>query len=321
MVIAGGDHPVSMPHPGDYAGTGSEVVAVNNLTGKWRIVRPFCVPNEVQPARPDNVVWLYDSKRDRGIMTPGYYGVDWVGGGCGEIIPAQGRGYGAFALDFASGKWTGPDDVVGIPAPPDMNWGGDRGANWGVYSKVTDELLRLRQDGGQRLEALNLATKKWRFLPLGNSAQPARTQLVIDDADPTGPKIYWLDLWQNITQPDGVKQVQNPPYYLTKMDIRTGAITRARLPSQFKGQEGLADDIYLAFDTINRLVFVPNNYDMGGAALQGLGIYHVDTGQWEWENVPSTVVGSAWGFDESVGALIGVGKRNPPYGTFLYKYK
>jgi hypothetical protein len=170
---------------------------------------------------------------------------------------------------------------------------------------------------------LNLETKKWRFLPLPDSRQPVRTQVVIDDADPAGPQIYWLDVWQDavMNAANTALTNQGKRAYLAKMAIRTGALKRVVLPAQWKGQEGLADDIYLAFDTINRVIFVPNNYDMGSSALQGLGIYHVDTGQWEWEGVPAAVVGSAWGFDESVGALVGVGKRSPPYGTFLYKYK
>jgi hypothetical protein len=321
MVIAGGDHPVSMPHPSDYDGTGSEVVGLNNTTAKFRIVRPFCVPNKVQPPRPDNVGWAYDAKRDRGLMVPGYMaGPGQPGAGCGEI-----EARGAFAIDFGATppQWIGPDDVAGVPPPSDFGWGGDRGSSYATYSKTTDELIRLRQDGGQRVEVLHLATKKWRFLPLPGSVQPARAQVVIDDASKDGPTIYWLDAWQEavMNAENTALTNQGKRAYLAKMNIRTGALTRILVPSQWKGQEGLADDIYLAFDTINRLVFVPNNYDMGGSPLRGLGIYHVDTGQWDWEDVPSAVIGSAWGFDESIGALVGVGKRSPPYGTFLYKYK
>ena len=74
------------------------------------------------------------------------------------------------------------------------------------------------------------------------------------------------------------------------------------------------------FDPGNRVLLVPNNVDMGAAPLNGLGIYHVDTGQWEWEAVPTAVTGSVWGFDEEVGAMIGIGKRVQPFAYFLYKY-
>ena len=79
---------------------------------------------------------------------------------------------------------------------------------------------------------------------------------------------------------------------------------------------------YLAFDPINRLVLYPNAPDMGATSpLSGLGIYHVDTGAWEWQSVPASVTGSVWGFDESVGTLIGIGKRVGPSAYYLYKYK
>ena len=59
---------------------------------------------------------------------------------------------------------------------------------------------------------------------------------------------------------------------------------------------------------------------MGTSPIKGLGVYHVDTGQWQWEAVPPTVLGSVWGFDEATGAMIGIGQRTPPFAYFLYKY-
>jgi hypothetical protein len=78
--------------------------------------------------------------------------------------------------------------------------------------------------------------------------------------------------------------------------------------------------MYLVFDSINRVVMIPNNLDMGGEPIAGLGIYHVDSGQWEWESVPPAVIGSAWGFDENLGVFVGIGKRSQPYAYFLWKY-
>jgi len=57
-----------------------------------------------------------------------------------------------------------------------------------------------------------------------------------------------------------------------------------------------------------------------GGPIKGLGIYHVDTGVWEWERVPASVGGSLWGFDESVGALVGMGARSAPYAYYLYQH-
>ena len=95
------------------------------------------------------------------------------------------------------------------------------------------------------------------------------------------------------------------------------------LPAQYVAPLGDAE-VYLAFDPGSRVILVPNGLDMGKTTLNGLGIYHADTGTWEWESVPAAVTGSVWGFDENVGALIGIGKRvTPPASSayFLYKYR
>jgi hypothetical protein len=102
--------------------------------------------------------------------------------------------------------------------------------------------------------------------------------------------------------------------------LADGSVTTSPLPTSYVAPPG-DHEVYLAFDPINRVLFVPNNPDMGQSPLIGLGIYHVDSGQWEWEAVPPAVFGSVWGFDENTGALIGIGKRVQPSAYFLYKYK
>ena len=138
MVIGGGDRPVGGGlKPYGNTGTGSEIIGLDVFNDKWTTIREFCVPGEVQPARPDNVVWAFDAKRNRGIMTPGYY----VGSGPGFSINPSGcgaiEGIGGYALDFATRKWIGPDAVAGLPVPP-SGWGGDNNSSFGVYDPVTD---------------------------------------------------------------------------------------------------------------------------------------------------------------------------------------
>ena len=310
MVISGGDRPVSMPHPGYYDATGSEIVSLNVSANTWKILRPFCVPGEPQPNRPDSVTWVYDSKRDRGLMAPGYYFM--MGSGCGAI-----EGWGGYAFDFATKKYIGPNEVAGLPQPPagggGPGWGGDNGASFGVYDPVGDELIRLRT--GPRMERLNLQTKVWRTQELSIGAlwnpNPNRAQSVIDAH---GRAVYWLDIW-------GQFSATGPGTpYLAKTSLIDGSTTRIALPPQWVPVEGLGNDIYLAFDPSNRLVLIPNSFGMGGTPLSGLGIYRVDTAVWEWDSVPSAVLGSVWGFDEHLGALVGIGKRVQPYAYYFWKY-
>jgi hypothetical protein len=304
MVIAGGDRPVAMPHPQYYDATGSEIDALNVAENTWRILRPFCVPGEPQPNRPDNVTWVYDSKRDRGIMAPGYYFM--IGSGCGAV-----EGWGGYAFDFATKKYIGPNEVAGLPHPPEGGggggWGGDNGASFGVYDPVGDELIRLRT--GPRMERLNLQTRAWRIQELSIGApwnpNPNRAQSVIDVQ---GRAAYWVDAWGDKTPS------------LAKISLKDGRVTRIPLPPQWVPIEGLAGDVYLAFDPGNRVLLIPNSFGMGGTPLSGLGIFHVDTGVWEWDAVPPAVYGSAWGFDENLGVLVGIGKRQQPYAYYIWKY-
>ena len=304
MIIAGGDRAVSMQRPERTAnGTGSEVIALDASNDKWTTLRRFCVPGEVQPGRPDTVVWALDRKRNRGLMAPGFFFItQGLASGCGAI-----DGWGGYAFDFTTNKWIGPNDPsIMVPAPATAGfdgggWGGDNSLGFGLVDNTADELVLLKNGPG--MERMNLATKKWRVMRL-NAGGLNRAQPVIDEA---GRAIYVLQ------QPNLLKIFLDRPG-----DYQQESIP---LPPQFAlpGQ-GSASDWYLAFDPINRLVFVPNNLDMGGH-VAGLGIYHVDSKKWEWEAVPAGVLANLWGFDENLGALIGMGSEAHNNGYFLYKYK
>ena len=98
MVFAGGSWHTSQPQydKGDGNGVGSEIWALDVLHDRWTLLRPFCVPGETQPGGPDTVVWAYDSKRNRGLMTPGFYFItQGATSPCGAIY-----GLGGYAFDF-----------------------------------------------------------------------------------------------------------------------------------------------------------------------------------------------------------------------------
>jgi hypothetical protein len=158
---------------------------------------------------------------------------------------------------------------------------------------------------------LNLTTRTWRVQTLAKAGDPGwnpvpnRAQSVIDV---TGRALYWIDAWAT-----------TPPS-LVKVSLTDGSVTTVPLPAQYRQPASGDQEVYLAFDPVNRVIFVPNNYDMGVSPLTGLAMFHVDTLQWEWEAVPPTAFGSVWGFDQDAGALIGIGKRVWPSSYYLYKY-
>jgi hypothetical protein len=307
MVFGGGDWHTSQPqYSGPYhEGTGSEIWSLDIALNKWTLLRPFCVSGAVQPGRPDTVGWAYDSKRNVAITTPGFYfitqGGPWPNG---PSNCSANEGWGGYAFDFASKTWKGPDAAAGLPAPPG-GWGGDSGASFGVYNPSRDEFVRVYV--GPTFQRLNLTAGTWtqQNLSIGDpSWNPIvnRAQLVIDVA---AQNVYFVDSQRRL---------------LIQVKLADGSVTTSPLPASYAAPPG-DHEVYLAFDPINRVLFVPNNPDMGQSPLIGLGIYHVDSGQWEWEAVPPAVFGSVWGFDENTGALIGIGKRVQPSAYFLYKYK
>lgn len=322
LAFAGGDWHSSMESQLGLDGNfeGSEVWTLNAATDRWTLQRPVCVPGEPQPGRPDTVTWAYDSRRDRGLMAPGFYGITQGGPypngptNCGAV-----EGFGGYAFSFATKKFTGPDAAAGLPAPPG-GWGGDSGASFGLYDPINDELIRVRN--APQLERLNLGTLTWRvqslrITPTWNPV-PNRAQLVIDVS---GRAVYFLDAFGDAGGFAG--GVTTPPRgrALIKVSLTDGSTTVIPLPAQYAPPADQSQEVYLAFDPINRLVLVPNNIGMGQSPIQGLGIYHADTGQWEWEAVPEAVWGSVWGFDENIGAMIGIGKRAWGTSYFIYKPK
>jgi hypothetical protein len=304
MIYAGGDWKTAQPN-NDGSFVGSEIWALDVANDKWTQLRPFCVPSAVQPGRPDNVVWAYDSKRDRGLMAPGFYAItQGANSGCGAR-----EGWGAYAFDFSTKQFVGPDDAAGLPAPPlggagGQTWGGDEGGAWGVYDSINDELVRVRN--GMRLERLNLATKTWNVQNLSDpgGTTPHRSQQVVDVK---GRAVFFLAPWRK-------------PPSLIRVSLKNGSVTAIPLPQQYRLPDTGGTEDYLVFDNINRVVLLPNNFGMGQTPIQGLGVFHVDSGKWEWEAVPPVVVASVWGFDELVGAMVGIGKRYEPFAYFIYKY-
>jgi len=316
MVFAGGDWHTSQPQydgSGDF--TGSEIWHLNALTDNWTLLRPFCVPNQPMPGHPDTVAWAYDAKRDQAYMAPGFYGItQGYSSGCGAI-----EGWGGYTFSFATKQFTGPDAAAGL-LPPPGNWGGDTVASYAVFDPTNDELCRIRN--GPALECFNVGAKTWRVRNLGLTPTwnpiPNRAQSVIDVQ---GRAIYFLDAFGDAGGVccGGTFPPRGPA--LIKVSLVDGSVTTIALPAQYTAPSDQSQEVYLVFDPVNRLVLVPDAVGMGTGPLTGLGIYHVDTRQWEWEATPPAAYGSVWGFDENVGAMIGIGKRQPGSSYYLYKYK
>ena len=93
MVLTGGDYVNAY-----ISSNGSQMVwAIDLASGSapaWTLIGPWC-NGPVQPGRPDTVGWVYDSKRDQGVLVPGYVfaneGYGYTVGPDGVSITEDGR--------------------------------------------------------------------------------------------------------------------------------------------------------------------------------------------------------------------------------------
>jgi hypothetical protein len=300
LILTGGDY----QHPSMSAqDNGSQMVWMKNLddsSPEWRVLGAWC-HGPVMPGRPDNVLWAYDSKRDKGVIMPGFYFANQRGS---TICPGVVEDGGPFFFNFGTNLWEPAD----IPRPPD-GWGGDLGATFGVYDPVTDSVLRVRFRGDPQVEQIKLGTTRWQTTRLffGNiTVDPHADQSVIDVQ---GRAIYFI---------------ARATRSLVKYGIDSRRILRQiPLPPALDVSQPFDQETYLAFDSINRVVLFPNTHDYGGT-FKHLGIYHVDRGRWEVEAVPAGVFGNILTFDPTRNCLVlmgGNGSRAPhPTRFWLYRY-
>jgi hypothetical protein len=300
MVLTGGDY--VNPY---ISSNGSQLVWAMDLTSgpapSWTLIGPWC-NGPVQPGRPDTVGWVYDSKRDQGVLVPGYvFANEGASSGCQGVTDSK----DSMLFDFSTNRWK-----VARYGPPPHGWGGDIGSSFAVYDLVSDSVMRFRWDGRNLVEVLSLAKNKWSVFDQGRGSDPNRDQPAIDVK---GRNVYVLS-----RRSGALLRYSIPKEGIVEMIPIPQA---ARLPRE-------ADyETHLTFDPINRVVLYTNTLDYGGRVL-GLGIYHVDSKQWEWEATPTSghpVQGNVVGFDVGNNVMMLYGGKqgediDPPTVFWLYRY-
>jgi hypothetical protein len=284
---------------GDYGGggdgNGQSAVWGSTSGSSWDLLAPFCIKAPaIQPARPDNVVWVYDSKRDRAIIMPGYFfGVKKAKAECRDSEPR----HTALIFDLATNTWQEAD----WPKPP-RGYGGDNASTFGIYDPAADAVIRYRYDGGWggNMEVLSLESKTWKRVRLGENPRDRdiqasyawRSQLALDVK---GRAVYFVG--------------RNGKLFRYLVDQERGE-TVADLPPEWRMPPNDAQEIYMVFDPGHRVLLIPDVYNLGGQVL-GLAIFHVDQRRWEWEPVPTggphAVLGNVLGFEEHLGTMLLIG--------------
>jgi hypothetical protein len=305
MVLTGGDYSTPpIPHDGSQMVWAMDLAS--GLAPAWTLIGPWC-NGPVQPGRPDTVTWIYDSKRDRGIVMPGFYFITQNSSSqCDGVTDSA----DAMIFDFSTNKWRLPSW-----GPPPDGYGGDLGSSFGVYDPVSDAVYRFRWQGRTVIEVLSLQTNRWDVGGVGSAFEgtdASRDQSVIDVQ---GRSIY---------------VISRPLRALIRYSIPKRRVAEViALPREARPPEGTEDgwETYLVFDPINRVVLYPNTRDNGGR-VHGLGIYHVDVKRWEWELPPATghpVQGNSVGFDVGNNVMLLYGGKgaddiDEPSVFWLYRY-
>lgn len=294
MVLAGGDY--SVPENGGGSYSGQMVWAIDLARGTtWEKLHAWCAPpGGVQPNRPDNVTWVYDPKRDKGVMMPAFYGAN--GSGCPNVTETK----GGYTFNFETRQWE--EATWHVPTPA---YGGDLHNHFGVLDPITDRVYRFYDRGGAHMQVVPLDGSSSEFIKLPglknlNNDQPA--------IDVEGRAIYVI-----------AREIRS----LVKYSIPDKKVV-ARIPlpatwvaptGEFGGWEY---ETYLAFDSKNRVLLNPVTVGYGGIP-KGLGIYRLDSKEWEWEAVPPGVSGNNLAYDVTNNVFLFLG-RNADHKFWLYRY-
>ena len=297
MVLTGGDSPYTR---GD--GNSLQLVWAIDLAkgSKWELLHGWCSPpGGVQPARPDNVTWVYDSKRDQGIIMPAYY---FGPARCPDVSEAK----DGYVFDLASNTW----QPAPWPRPTAPAYGGDIHNHFGVYDPLSDGVYRFFWRGSLNMQVLERGANRWQFIPLRGSGvggtDASNDQSAID---PQGRSIYVISrklkalIRYSITKKEVAETIPMPSGWSAPS-------------SEFGGGDM---ETYLAFDSINRVLLNPMTHNYGGKLL-GVGIFHVDTKKWEWEEAPEGVSGNTLAFDATNNVFMFFG-RSASQQFWLYRYR
>jgi hypothetical protein len=271
------------------------------------------------PAFPDNVTWVYDSRRDRAIIMPGFFfGFARTQAVCGRNddrvlkrtlpdgqVRMEGGSFNPRTNSWEFPSWPFPTRLGG--------YGGDGGTNFSAYDPTRDMVVRFHWDGawGNNLERLHLATNTWDHFRLGSGHPTDRNRI--------------RNMWSTTSQPAIDVQGRNvyvisrsilsgvTEWRLLRVNMDTGAAERFPVPAGYvppNFANGNGTDVLLVFDPIRRVLIHPHMTGLAGDTI-AMYISHVDAG-YRWSSVPiprngPPVKGNVAGVDPNSGVMVLIG--------------
>lgn len=309
---------------GDYSSNPGDGSFVNGVwsydlpSDRWTMDYPYCGRRgEIYAARPDEVGWVWDSRRKKFWALPGFFGVNQSGSGVCGAGPLVGTPVAKIlTFDPAVNAWTDPGAAL-EPVPP-----GTELSKFAVYDPQTDSIWRVRYEGGRGTvwTVYFISENRWEEF-----SAPAEDQTYINSAhldkeylalDPIGRHIYVID-------PNG--------YRLFRLDMATRRVRVLAAPPDFPSRPATLQDLtVIVWNSVNNVLHFlrfPNS----GSGIS-LATYRPDQDRWEIDRMYQpeglTVRGNAAVFDASNNALFVMGGLGPTGDVdekvvthyFVYRY-
>ena len=297
---------------GDYSGGDdnpqsgrNELYSYSLAQEEWKLEYPYCGPTgEVQPSHPDEVGWIYDTKRNIFWMLPGFmYG----SGGCPAESATQVAG-SIMTFDPTTGKWDVPNRDSGAT--------GEAYA-FAVYDPLTDTIIRFYGDSsGVDIRIYDIDADTW--------------TVTSQSQDANGVMLNGFGLGKEYAAVDYEKR----HIYLTNM--YTGQLLRYDMdtqqvlylidtPTKLAPENfGMQSSPPLIWDSVSNVLLWPF-HETHSDAITVMYVYHPDTNTWEQPSMYQpdgfTVQGNSAVFDPQQNAMLLIGGSKGGYSNFfLYRY-
>jgi len=293
IYIMGGDH--SGFTPGFPQSGRMDMFTYSIENDVWKLEQPYCrTDSSPQPAGPDEVGWIYDSKRNVFWHNPGF---NWDS--ASRCPDSDVRRTKIMSYDPITKVWTNENRAtiksVGITTG---------NARFAQYDPVEDTFVVFV---GSDANVYDITNDKWTQYPLTGQSQYGLNGDDYTAIDLVGRKIYYIDNRHSLK------------LFVYDMDTKV-FIDSVPVPSTAV----VTKETQAHWDPINKVVLWPHWSNGDTAEITNLYVYHPDSKK--WDDLPiaqpsgDTVKGRHSVFDPFQNVLMVMGPKLTNSPVFLYRY-
>ena len=297
---------------GDYRGpTGmdsgrNETYSYSIKDGDWQLEYPYCAPaGELQPSHPDEVGWVYDTKRNLFWMVPGYMGGAGAGtadnGKCPQSPSTMIRS-DLMSFDPVTRKWDFPrrKSSASIGLIP----GNQRFAQ---YDPGTDTIIQFGYDNLPFVAIYDLQADTWTKKRFTGNAR-------------LGWEYSAIDVEKRLIYVIEPSERSRSKLYRVKIDTKEFTLLCDAPQATFKQAQPV-------WDSVNKvLLWFADRYDEHIEQVGKFHVYHPETNTWEEDrpmHQPEGLIvrGNHVVFDPYQNVLLLMGGLYPSANPYLFLYR